>query len=477
MTLGVRKLCRYLFLWTAALAAVLLLAIFFGLRGALLSATHLIASATVILAALVLGHRLMYRPRPRKIPVLMYHSVADDFPQYPDQQIVMSTGLFERQLAWLDRRGFVTLHLGELLDGLEGRAPLPRHAVCLTFDDGLLDNWVNVFPLLRRYGMKATLFLATDFIEEGRTTRLTADDVRAGRVNGDALRWDGYVNWKEVEAMRQSGLVEFMPHSCSHDWAFTGAEVIDFHHPGDGRFWLRWLDNPQCKSRWLEQGEGLDAGLGRPIYPSDRSMVGPAWIEDAGLRSRCEAEVSAGGGPSFFDDDGWRDRLEAVVAEYREGHPEAGRLETGGEYRERVLDELQRCRRLLQARTGEPADVFCWPGERFSEEALRLAFEEVGYRAVTCLDGENIAGGPARQICRKIAQEVFRHAGLPWLDMLLFAANVRALEGNYYAFLVEFPLNRLKNLVLRRRSADRPVLSCGAGVLPATRSTGTNGTV
>jgi hypothetical protein len=310
--------------------------------------------------------------------------------------------------------------------------------------------------------------VATDFLEEGEARRPTLDDVEAGRAGREDLRWDGYVNWKEVEAMRQSGLVEFMPHSCSHDWAFTAGDVVDFHHPGDGRFWLHWMDHPEGKSRWLEGGAGDDAGLGRPVYPSDRSMVGPAWIEDAGLRARCEEEVAEGGGRAFFEQDGWRERLYTVVREYRERRPEAGRLETAEEYRARVLDELQRCRRLLQARTGDPADVFCWPGERFSDEALRLAFEEAGYRAVTRLDGENVAGRPARQICRKISQEVFRHVGLPWLDMLLFTVNVRALEGNYYAYLLEFPLNRLKDLILDRLQADRPVFSRDAGVLPVT---------
>lgn len=468
MTLGVRKLSRFFLLWAAAMAVELCLALLFGLGGALFSAAHLVSAAMMVLAALALGHLLMYRPRPRKVPVLMYHSVADEFPQYPDQQIVMTTGHFERQLAWLDRRGFQTLHLGELLDGLEGHAPLPRHAVSLTFDDGMLDNWVNVYPLLRRYGMKATLFVATDFIEEGEARRPNMDDVMAGRAEREDLRWDGYVNWKEIEAMRESGLVEFMPHSCSHDWAFTAGDVIDFHHPGDGRFWLHWLDHPEGKSRWLERRGGGDDGLGRPVYPSDRSMVGPAWIEDAGLRARCEEEVAAGGGRAFFERDGWRERLEAVVRDYRGRHPESGRLETAEEYRARVLDELQRCRRLIQGRTGDRADVFCWPGERFSDEVLRLAIEEAGYRAVTRLDGENVAGATARQVCRKISQEVFRHVGLPWLDLLLFKVNVRALEGNYYAFLLEFPLNRFKDLVLGRLSKGRPVLSRGAGVLPAT---------
>lgn len=452
MTIGVRKLFQYSILWLGFLLAEAVVAVFFAFGGAACGLPHLILSAVLLLAAVAAGHLLMYRPQPRKAPVLMYHSVADSFPEYPDQQIVLSTGLFERQLAWLDSRGFETLHLDRLKDGLEGKAPLPRRAISLTFDDGMLDNWVNVFPLLRKYGMKATFFIATDFIEEGAVVRPTLEDVWQGRAQKADLSWAGYMNWREIEVMRESGLVEFQPHSCTHDWAFTSAEIIDFHHPGDSRFWLFWLDHPERKSDWLASHELLDQGWGRPVYSFERSLVSPAWLEDVGLRDCCENYVRANGGQAFFSRDRWREQMHAVVREYRTENPDQGRLETVGEYRARVLDELQRSRLLIQTRAGGNANFFCWPGERFSEESLQLALGEGGYRAVTCDHGENVVGRPAGLIGRKIAQEVFRHVGLPRLDRLLFRVNVRALEGNYYAYLLEFPLNRVKDIILRRRS-------------------------
>lgn len=452
MTIGVRKLFHYSILWLVFLLAEAVAAVFFALGGVLGGLPHLMLSGVLLLVAVVAGHRLMYRPQPQKVPVLMYHSVADTFPEYPDQQIVLSTELFEKQLAWLESRGFETLHLNELQDGLEGKESLPRRAISLTFDDGMLDNWVNVYPLLRKYGMKATFFIATDFIEEGAEPRPTLDDVWQGRARNEDLSWAGYMNWREIEVMRESGLVEFQPHSCTHDWAFTSAEIIDFHHPGDSRFWLAWLDHPERKSDWLARPELLDEGWGRPVYSFERSLVSPAWFEDTGLRACCEDHVRTNGGQEFFLRHHWREQLSAVVRDYRAAHPEQGRLETAAEYRARVLDELQRSRRLIQARAGGAADIFCWPGERFSEESLQLALDEAGYRAVTCNYGENIVGRPSGMIGRKIAQEVFRHAGLPGLDRLLFRVNVRALEGNYYAYLLEFPLNRVKDIILRRRS-------------------------
>jgi peptidoglycan/xylan/chitin deacetylase (PgdA/CDA1 family) len=455
MTIGVRKLCQFSAVLALFLLAEALLAAFCARGGVALTPLHLALSGAVLLAAAAVGHRLMYRRRPRKVPVLMYHSVADFFPEFPEQQIVMSTGLFEYQLSWLTQRGFETLHLHQLQDGLEGKAELPRRAICLTFDDGMLDNWVNVYPLLRKYGMKATFFIPTDFIGEGGDPRPTLEDVWQGRVQQKDLQWTGYLNWNEVAAMQESGLVEFMPHGCTHDWAFTGDEIIDFHHPGDDLFWLDWLDHPERKREWMENPALWEESLGRPVYRHDRSLVSPLWHEDPGLRAHCEAHVRHGGGRAFFNRSDWRKQLHGAAREYRAGHAEEGRRETEEEYRTRVLDELQRSRRMVRARTGGDVDFFCWPGERFSEASLQLALGEAGYRAVTCDFGENVAGRSSGLIGRKIAQEVFAHWGLPWLDRLLFRVNVRALEGNYYAYLLEFPLNRFKDVILRHRSRGK----------------------
>ena len=63
------------------------------------------------------------------------------------------------------RRGFHAVSLSEIHAYLKTGAALPERAIGLTFDDGYLDNWVFAFPLLKKYGMKATVFMATDFVD------------------------------------------------------------------------------------------------------------------------------------------------------------------------------------------------------------------------------------------------------------------------------------------------------------------------
>ena len=48
------------------------------------------------------------------------------------------------------------------------RGELRPNSVCLTFDDGYMDNYEYAYPILKRYNAPATIFLTTDFIGTGK---------------------------------------------------------------------------------------------------------------------------------------------------------------------------------------------------------------------------------------------------------------------------------------------------------------------
>jgi len=143
------------------------------------------------------------------VPVLMYHHVA------PDREVTPEG--FDRQMAWLKQEGFTTLTCDGLRAHLLGETPAPEKAVVITFDDGYADNWVHAFPVLRKYGLKATLFVVTGRMVNARASRPTSeegarlDDTRtAERVP------EGFLYWPELKAMADSGLVEIGSHTHSH---------------------------------------------------------------------------------------------------------------------------------------------------------------------------------------------------------------------------------------------------------------------
>ncbi len=151
------------------------------------------------------------------VPVLMYHHVR------PEAGMIASTPEnFESQLRWLKQEGYKSLSLEEFSEHLEAKDQ--GKAVVITFDDGYLDNWVYAFPLLQKYQFKATIFLVTSWLHHGPVRPVMGQDnipncpehrecealIAEGRSDDVILRWS------EVEAMRESGLIEFHCHTHTH---------------------------------------------------------------------------------------------------------------------------------------------------------------------------------------------------------------------------------------------------------------------
>lgn len=87
-----------------------------------------------------------------RTPIFYYHSVGGPPPQtLPREQ-------FRLHLEAIRRHGFRTITLNQLLSG-----DVSKKCCVLTFDDGLLDNYEIVLPLLREYGMVATFFVVPGY--------------------------------------------------------------------------------------------------------------------------------------------------------------------------------------------------------------------------------------------------------------------------------------------------------------------------
>jgi peptidoglycan/xylan/chitin deacetylase (PgdA/CDA1 family) len=135
------------------------------------------------------------------LPVLMYHSVADD-PLPSTRRLSVPTDAFAAQLSLLRSEGFATMTFSELADAVRRRQPLPPRTVALTFDDGYADFHDVVLPLLARYGCTATVFVTTGWLADAR-------DRRAGRPPGRML------TWRQVQEAASAG-IEIGAHTHSH---------------------------------------------------------------------------------------------------------------------------------------------------------------------------------------------------------------------------------------------------------------------
>ncbi len=99
------------------------------------------------------------------LTVLTYHRVLPSAAcqDYPFPSMAVSTEVFEQELEWLARECEV-LPLGEAEHALSTKRRA-RPLVALTFDDGYADNCELAAPLLEHAGLRATFFVATDFVE------------------------------------------------------------------------------------------------------------------------------------------------------------------------------------------------------------------------------------------------------------------------------------------------------------------------
>ena len=131
-----------------------------------------------------------------RVPILCYHSVSDA-PSVAGAEFRVRPGTLARQLRFLQRQGYRSMTLNEVIAAFEAGAPLEK-AVVLTFDDGYRDNVTIAAPLLRDHGFRATLFVVNEFV--GRSNTIFSDDL---------------ATWDEIQSLRDHGW-EIGLHSATH---------------------------------------------------------------------------------------------------------------------------------------------------------------------------------------------------------------------------------------------------------------------
>ena len=158
--------------------------------------------------------KIYMRDYESSIPVLYYHSVADHQLNNNWSFLSVSIGLFRAQMRLLKSLGYSTCHWNELDDHIQGKVRLPRKTVHIHFDDGFLDNWTVVYPIMEKLQLKFTVLLTPEFVEKSKQVR---DFVEKTNLDNRESWW-GYLSEAEVMHMSKSGLVDFQCHGYTHTW-------------------------------------------------------------------------------------------------------------------------------------------------------------------------------------------------------------------------------------------------------------------
>ena len=100
----------------------------------------------------------------KSVPVLEYHSITYE----KGNPICIPIKKFKEQMKYLKDNGYYTLTLTNLYSYLMNNTPIPKKSVVLTFDDGYENNYTAMFPVLKKYNFKATVFVITGNIDKYR---------------------------------------------------------------------------------------------------------------------------------------------------------------------------------------------------------------------------------------------------------------------------------------------------------------------
>src|SRR4051794_17154479 len=96
----------------------------------------------------------------KKVVVLMYHRITDE--SIDPWQLAVNPYFFEQHLEVLQKR-FKVIRVNELIHQLTTKL-ITANSVCITFDDGYRDNFLNAKPLLEKYKCPASFFIPTLYI-------------------------------------------------------------------------------------------------------------------------------------------------------------------------------------------------------------------------------------------------------------------------------------------------------------------------
>jgi peptidoglycan/xylan/chitin deacetylase (PgdA/CDA1 family) len=122
-----------------------------------------------------------------RVPILMYHYVSALPPDADDIRIGLTVEpqLFREHMQYLQTAGYQTVSLYETHLALEFGTPLPPKPVILTFDDGYIDHYSTVFPLLQEYGFTGTFFIISQFVDNNHPA---------------------YMSWEQIAQMANAGM-------------------------------------------------------------------------------------------------------------------------------------------------------------------------------------------------------------------------------------------------------------------------------
>ena len=129
----------------------------------------------------------------KSVPLIFYyHRVCDpedDFLASPD--LVVSKNNFEKQMQFI-KEEFNVLPLDVVIGHFKKGKRLSCRDIAITFDDGYIDNYINAYPILKKYSIPATIFITTGYIGSNNLLWWDRLSLIIKAMRNTEIKWDDF---------------------------------------------------------------------------------------------------------------------------------------------------------------------------------------------------------------------------------------------------------------------------------------------
>ncbi len=132
------------------------------------------------------------------LPILMYHSLLKDNARAGPY--VLSPHVLQTDLQYLQKQGYETVTVTDLIAYVQQGKPLPEKPVMITFDDGYYNNYLYAYPILQELQMRAVISVI------GSQTELFTE-------TGQENAYWSYLRIERLQEMQATGIFEIANHS------------------------------------------------------------------------------------------------------------------------------------------------------------------------------------------------------------------------------------------------------------------------
>lgn len=303
-----------------------------------------------------------------KIPVIYFHSIGKRNEVWLKSYLTTAVDDADRFFRYIAKR-YTSLSLKEYYEIRKFKTTTVKNPIVITFDDGYLDNWLFAFPLLKRYSLKATIFISPDFV-----------DNRAN-IRSD-LNENGFLSWDEMKAMQSSGLVDIQSHTLSHTKYFVTDRLIGFHHPGNDILYPAGNIFPELKPYYISnQKFEFLLPYGYPLFEEESAVI----ARRVNINQEFINEIIAVLKSYDFSNYSFESALAKVKMTYDKYKHEdkiISKKESEDEYLERIEHEIGGSKSIIEKKLNKKVEFLCWPHGDNNSFLHRKAMES-GYLMTT----------------------------------------------------------------------------------------------